>query len=277
MPAELDGIGAAIDVDAGPRAPGGEPARGLEPLLDHVDVRTPGLAVVYRALDGLVARFGLEDAWLVVDDPDIGHQLFRAARRPVHPQEAELLFAAPGLYTRPPLPDHAGVDVVLVHTLAALALQLDLTRYAAGHDHLTGLLDRRGFEEQAASAIARSERHGWRFALVLLDVDGLKHVNDTQGHTAGDTMLRELGRRLRRRLRVGDIAGRVGGDEFALVLPELDDRHLPTLLDRVRDHGGSIAFSAGVAHCPDDGTAYGELYDTADQRLLAAKQAREEQ
>jgi diguanylate cyclase (GGDEF)-like protein len=113
---------------------------------------------------------------------------------------------------------------------------------------------------------------------VLLDLDGLKAINDTDGHAAGDALLRELGRRLRERLRVEDIAARVGGDEFAVILPELDAAFAPELLERVsKANDEAIEFSAGIARCPEDATSFDDLYHIADERLLAAKRDRGKQ
>ncbi len=249
--------------------------RGSGPLLaGGVNLTDAGLKLLYRLLDVLVGRHDLTDAWMVVDDPTIGRQIFRTGRHIVSDDEIEILESEPGLHTVPSLEADA-VDTSLVEGLAGLALQLDVTRYEAGHDPLTGLLDRRRFDEHLAAAVARSSRHGWSFTLVMMDLDNLKQINDRHGHAAGDAALRDLGRRLRNRLRLGDIAARVGGDEFAAILPELDASYAPLLLERVRDGAGErIDFSAGVAQCPNESTDLGELKQIADERLLAEKRER---
>jgi diguanylate cyclase (GGDEF)-like protein len=246
-------------------------------LVGDVDVGRPGISLLYAMLDELCARHELDDAWLVVENPTLGRQVFRAGRRPIADAEHDLLDSDPGLHTSPPLP-RGQIDESLVRAVAGLALHLDVVRYDAGHDDLTGLLDRRRFTEQAEAAIAHTVRHERRFCLVLLDLDGLKGINDTDGHAAGDALLRELGRRLRERLRVEDVAARVGGDEFAVILPELDAEFAPELLERVsKANGDAIEFSAGIACCPEDATTFDDLYHIADERLLAAKRERAKQ
>src|SRR5258706_170348 len=81
-------------------------------------------------------------------------------------------------------------------------------------------------------AIARSSRYGWPFTLVMLDLDHFKTINDEQGHQAGDAVLRDLGERFRSALRFGDNAGRIGGDEFAMILPNTEPDLVSALPDR---------------------------------------------
>lgn len=236
-----------------------------------------GIAVIYKALDALVEQFELDDAAVVIDEASLGHQVFCAGRRPLAADDEELLVSPPGLYTRPAL-DERTFDRSLMLTLCILALRLDVLRYDAWHDALTGLYDRRSFDRLLEMAIARSTRYGWPFTLVLLDLDHFKTLNDEQGHQAGDAALRDLGERFRSALRFGDNAGRIGGDEFAMILPNTEADLVPALLDRVRRAEGvesaCPAFSFGVAQCPDEATEFDKLVQLADSRLYEAKEAK---
>ncbi len=248
-----------------------------EELAASVATSESGIALIYKALDALAAQFALDDAAVVIDEPGLGRQVFCAGRRPLGPDDEELLVSSPGLYTRPALDNH-GFDRSLMLSLCVLALRLDVLRYDAWHDPLTGLYDRRSFDRLLEMAIARSTRYGWPFALVMLDLDRFKTVNDEQGHQAGDAVLRDLGERFRRALRFGDNAGRIGGDEFAMILPNTESDLVPALLDRVRNADGvptaCPAFSFGGAQCPAEATEFDELVQLADSRMFEAKQAK---
>jgi diguanylate cyclase (GGDEF)-like protein len=233
-----------------------------------------GIGLIYRALDAVVRHFGLRDAAVVVDEAGLGRQVFRAGRHP-RDDEGRLRLAGTGFYTDPPL-DSSSFDGHLITNLAVLALRLDLLRYEAGHDPLTGLYDRRSFDRLLENAIARSCRYGWQFTLVILDVDGLKALNDRDGHAAGDAALRALADRLGHVLRYGDDAARIGGDEFGLILPDTSATNVPGILARVREAGApecdtGLAFSYGHALCPREADELGALFRLADQRLYAAK------
>jgi diguanylate cyclase (GGDEF)-like protein len=236
-----------------------------------------GIALIYRSLDALVAQFDLEDAAVVLEERQIGRQIFCAGRRPLGVADDELLVAPPGLYTQPAL-EQDDFDRSLMLSLCVLALRLDVVRYDAWHDPLTGLYDRRSFDRLLDMAIARGNRYGWQFTLVILDLDNLKQVNDTQGHPAGDAVLRQLGERFRQVLRIGDDGARIGGDEFALILPNTPPEAVDALLERARSAQGfdhpSPSFSYGWAQIPGDATERDELVAIADKRLYEAKKAR---
>ncbi|MNN48701.1 Diguanylate cyclase DosC [compost metagenome] len=163
-------------------------------------------------------------------------------------------------------------------------------RHLAMHDMLTGLPNRALFMDRLESAHHRATRHGGMFALVYVDVDRFKEVNDTWGHAAGDAMLVELAARLRGTLRENDTVARLGGDEFALVLEELEDmQDAERLLERVRaallspmqylrdgeEIALSVSASIGLAAYPADGAEVDALLHAADQAMYLIKRGRD--
>lgn len=247
-------------------------------LAEHLASNTSGLAIIYEALDGLVEQHGLTDAAVVIDGAGLGRQVFRAGRKPLDDPGGEaLLDESPGLYTEPPLPPDA-LDAALVTSLCTVALRMEELRYDSWHDALTGLLLRRSFDRLLEMSVARSTRYHWPFTLVVIDVDNLKEINDAEGHAAGDAALRALGERFRRVLRFGDNAARIGGDEFALILPNTDPDDVPMLLERIGasqvGERGCPPFSYGVAQCPTEADEMDGLFKLADGRLYEAKAAR---
>jgi diguanylate cyclase (GGDEF)-like protein len=137
---------------------------------------------------------------------------------------------------------------------------------AACMDALTGVLNRRPFERDLRRELGRTARHGGTFSVAILDVDNLKAVNDSEGHAAGDACLREVARALRCSIRGEDSAYRIGGDEFAALLPEATAEQAEIVMGRVAS-SSSVPFTWGVASCPDDGAALEGLLETADARL----------
>lgn len=159
---------------------------------------------------------------------------------------------------------------------------------SATRDALTGLLNRRMFDQAVEGEIAFARRHGTSLALLILDVDRFKNVNDLFGHAAGDALLREIGTQFRDGLRAEDLVARVGGEEFALVLRDVDRDGAEILAYRARAllqaarveiEGVVIAVTASVGvamldECPENCRA-SELVRLADERLYKAKQTRD--
>jgi diguanylate cyclase (GGDEF)-like protein len=153
--------------------------------------------------------------------------------------------------------------------------------HEARHDQLTGLLHHQTFVRELELELARAARYGHGISLVFIDLDRFKEINDTLGHPAGDRVLKRVGALLRDSLRGSDLAGRMGGDEFAAYLVEADEEAGPRLLARLHDGVDELiaaeelparcSFSAGVAHFPDEGADADALFRLADERLYESK------
>jgi diguanylate cyclase len=167
---------------------------------------------------------------------------------------------------------------------SALRRQAELNEYQALHDSLTGLPNRVLFRDRVAQALRACERAGGRVAVLVIDLDRFKEVNDTLGHHSGDALLAELGARLTDSLRGSDTIARLGGDEFAVLLPgHSDPLGIPHVMERIRqvveapilvqDLPLGIEASVGVAFYPDHGSDVDGLLRHADIAMYQAKAA----
>jgi diguanylate cyclase (GGDEF)-like protein len=158
----------------------------------------------------------------------------------------------------------------------------DALRTSALTDPLTGVANRRSLLERIEYEISRHARMSHSFALVMLDLDGFKLLNDRFGHPAGDELLRDVASALTVAVRDQDTVARIGGDEFCLLAPETDARGAERLaaralqsVRRVTAGMEALGASAGTAAFPHDGDTAAALLHAADQRLLHAKRGRE--
>jgi len=175
--------------------------------------------------------------------------------------------------------------VVVLRDISAARLAEEQLRRMAQHDALTGLTNRYVFQDRLAQCLELARRANRRVAVVVVDLDRFKEVNDLHGHAAGDLLLREVAGRLRAHMRKSDTVSRMGGDEFALVLSEVDG---PTALaaatERVRQAcSGSVRFgtrelpiraSIGTAVFPDDANSPDALVRRADLAMYESKRHR---
>jgi diguanylate cyclase (GGDEF)-like protein len=156
----------------------------------------------------------------------------------------------------------------------------------AATDSLTGLYNRRLFDEYCEKELTRAKRYAQQLAIVILDMHKLKEVNDRRGHLEGDRILQFVAATLRKTLRASDFAFRIGGDEFALLLPQTDPEQALTLCRRVRSQyeadlaplnlNIAVTVDFGIAVYPQDGDQKSELLGTADRRLYQLKEATRE-
>jgi diguanylate cyclase (GGDEF)-like protein len=156
----------------------------------------------------------------------------------------------------------------------------------AATDSLTGLYNRRLFEEYCEKELTRAKRYGQQLAIVILDMHKLKEVNDRRGHLEGDRILQLVAATLRKTLRASDFAFRIGGDEFALLLPQGDPDQALTLCRRLRSQyeadlaplnlNIAVTVDFGIAVYPKDGDQKSDLLGIADGRLYELKHATRE-
>ncbi len=178
----------------------------------------------------------------------------------------------------------------LIIMLAASALNLAVVSRGqkllqlATSDPLTGLFNRAYVDERFSVELSRARRYGQVLTIAVIDVDHFKSLNDTHGHMAGDKVLRKIGEILRETFRQSDTAGRYGGEEFVVVLPETDIEAAQQKLESLRelvantqmmfgtlDEKAEVTISAGLASFPQDGDDAAELFALADVRMFQAK------
>ena len=159
--------------------------------------------------------------------------------------------------------------------------QLEETQEAANHDDLTGLPNRRMLPDYLRQTLAHAEQHRQSVALVMLDLNGFRHVNNRFGHAAGDLMLRTLAWRIAMNVGISDTVCRYGGDEFVLILPDIDRsaamRTVEKIVQQIAAPCGldgyavSLTAAAGVAMYPRDGKDVAELLEAADEAMYRHK------
>ena len=177
--------------------------------------------------------------------------------------------------------DPTDLDLLLARarTLLDFKAHLDTWQEAAFTDHLSGLANRRRLERQLEREIERTSRYDHAFSLLMLDIDEFKKVNDTFGHEAGDEVIKLLSKTLQEGIRGIDLAARIGGDEFAIILTETPLDRAMEVAERLRlaiktlviPPVGSITVSLGVAEAPFCARTARELLGCADAALYAAK------
>jgi diguanylate cyclase (GGDEF)-like protein len=154
--------------------------------------------------------------------------------------------------------------------------------HRARHDALTGLTNRTGLIDAVEAKLKTRPGHGGALALLFLDLDGFKTVNDTFGHAAGDQLLKNVAESLRRQLRAGDVAARIGGDEFVVLAEGITPERAIALGEQLiaavgRSHTigdsmvATIGVSVGIAMAPEHGACVEDLMAVADAALYEAK------
>lgn len=176
------------------------------------------------------------------------------------------------------------VMVMVVGSSKALSRTLSELEYYSTHDPLTGLHNRRYFNEILGYEVGRSERHNHQFSILMLDLDDFKDVNDTYGHPCGDRVLQQVADRMRASMRNGDLATRIGGDEFAIILVETGVEGALVVAEKLRTELRQMTFegeedkyfhvttSIGVVTYPSDARSISDLMAGVDLGLYRAKE-----
>lgn len=242
----------------------------------------------FRAEPVIVTDIAADELWAERRELALRHGLRACSSWPIFGRNRKVLgtFA---LYFREAIaPNAQEMQLFRICTeLAGIAIESRMSeekiRYLAHYDGLTSLPNRFLFREYLDLALRNAERHGKKFAVLFLDLDEFKNINDTLGHEAGDHVLRETARRLLNSLRSTDKLARMGGDEFYVLIEELNNgRHAADvaqkLLDaaslpvRIGDRERRLGASIGIALYPDDGVDARVLLKNADNAMYRAKE-----
>ncbi len=178
---------------------------------------------------------------------------------------------------------------VLEHQLATVTEQEEVARHAALHDALTGLPNRALFNDRLEHGLAQAKRHNWTMAVMFMDLNDFKIINDTYGHDVGDNVLQTIAGRLKENTRGDDTMSRYGGDEFLYLLLEIGNEQNVIFIAKkiiqaiqapqevsVADGSVSLTISAsiGISVFPKDGTTAEALIKNADKAMYEAKRTK---
>ena len=187
------------------------------------------------------------------------------------------------------LKDEVRARHILEFKLEAVKERAEAARHDAVHDPLTGLPSRVLFNDRLEHGLAQARRHGWSLAVMFIDLDDFKKINDTHGHAAGDSVLRAVASRLSQSVRDGDTISRHGGDEFLFLFAEVKDRQdLSTVAEKILESIQSpcsvtvdgltikisVSASVGISIFPEDGSTAEALIHSADKAMYQAKQTK---
>lgn len=285
-------------------------AEGGEELAAIASVPTPGWFIVarlptqeaFQAVEDVKSLIASISAVTLVVMAGLVALIIRRILRPLTEAARRMHLMADGAIPLDPLPirrqDEVGELAFGFNYLlgklreqeAALRESEARMAHMAHHDALTGLPNRAMFQDLLRQAIARAERTGGRFALLYIDLNGFKPINDTHGHGAGDEVLREVARRLTGALRTADTVARIGGDEFAILLMEQEDARAASeqVAAKCSDAVSApmelapmevevvpvtVGLSVGIAVYPEDGQTARDLLIHADQAMYAVKRS----
>ncbi len=251
-------------------------------LLQHMGLPTSTALDLeeFTVFDEAGEEFDIEDVKLLCVNMPLGLRqkdavlaLAYVSRRPLSPAEEAILESL------------LSILVMVISSSKMLSRSINELEYYSKHDPMTGLFNRRHFYDTLDYELKRSQRHEHEFTVLFVDVDDFKEINDAYGHPCGDRVLNALAELFRRKLRCDDLATRVGGDEFALLLPETSReggrRVAEQLIDEVHqmrfksDLGEkfSVTISIGAVAYPADAGSSTELMAGVDLALYAAKGA----
>ena len=250
-------------------------------------VSTPAAASAYWRRPVVVEDILADRLWERFREPAEAAGFRACAAIPIISGAGRVLGTVEVHYQQPHQPGEAEMDLLdTAARLAALAVEhrelTDQLAYQAHHDVLTGLPNRILFDDRLRQALALARREGHSVGLFFLDLDRFKFVNDRYGHSVGDTLLREVAKRLRHCLRESDTLARAGGDEFTALLPSVREplesmdvaqRMLDAMAEpfMVGGHELFVTASLGAAFFPADGTDANTLSRNADTAMYAAK------
>jgi len=234
----------------------------------------PHLVVANRLATGL----SIGELARMLEQSDNGVPLVLAGEAPAN-HTNRLAAMQEGAFDYFELPAEIDLLVKRSEQLIALRQRIERLRADADIDFLTGLANRRRFRVSLVREVERWRRYRVPCALLLLDIDHLKVINDKFGHLAGDSVIRQIAHTLAEVSRDNDTAARVGGEEFALLLAGVEVEKAAVAAERLReaisrrlvDGVGRVTVSIGVAGCPASGTAERTLYAASDEALYVAK------
>lgn len=267
-------------------------AEGLEDPDPRVPVGRGLLGTVAATGEPLRGRVDRDGPPMLDDEPRCRTYVAVPFASPTHGAELEpTALGVLALYDRLGMDEFDDADLVTLRTFAGqAAVAVDNVRVheeaqrLSLTDPLTGLWNYRYLKESVRREVERASRFGRMLAVLALDLDRFKEVNDTYGHAAGDAVLAEFARRVRAEVREVDLAFRQGGEEFVVLLPETDARGGAIVAQRLGaavrdtpitcgDESVEVSVSIGIAVYPDHGVTGAQVLDAADDALYAAKAA----